>query len=287
MSSKKITELNTIGNRIKTIRKDLSIKEFAKRLGITPAYIYDLEANKKNKISDTLAELISAKFNISRQWIITGLGWMYYPQNPIETSKWIKEMIEKNKVKRVVIIKYFDDDRKKINGFVIETEEGVFSVNRIPYHINVEYYVEMLKAIRNKSTPVGIITTEKTTPEFDSIDLSMYLTEATYLTSIIDIEIVNAYNTATDQMEKFIERDKEVAMQRLEISYDSNFVNLVRKIDQIYSNGNFDEKAKLLGTVEVLYNDLMRRMAIQKSQSQISSVIEKTERSKIDTGEES
>lgn len=287
MSSKKITELDTIGNRLKIVRGDLPIKEFARQLGITPAYIYDLEGDKKTKISYTLAELISSKFNISRQWVMTGLGWTYYPQDSIKTINWIKEMIEKNKVKRVAIIKYFDDDKKKISGFVIETEYGVFSVNRIPYHVNVDHYIKMLIALRDAGASVGIITTDKTTAGFDSIDFSTYLNEATYREGIIDEEIIITY-TPPEQIEEFIRRDKELAMQRLEISYDSNFVNLVKKIDWIIENGNFEENVTLFGTIEVLYNEVKRRTATQKKiQSQSVSVTEKPEQPKIDSGKES
>lgn len=77
MSRKKITELNIFSMRIIKVRNALSVKDFADQLGVTPAYIYDLEAGKKKKISKTLAELISTKFKINKHWLFTGEGPIY------------------------------------------------------------------------------------------------------------------------------------------------------------------------------------------------------------------
>jgi len=48
------------------------VKEFALKLGVSPAYIYDLEAGKKTKISNSLAFLISAQFGVDVDWLLTG-----------------------------------------------------------------------------------------------------------------------------------------------------------------------------------------------------------------------
>lgn len=58
------------------IRGDVSVKQFASELGVSAAYIYALESGEKTAISDTLAALISTKYNLERHWLLTGEGEM-------------------------------------------------------------------------------------------------------------------------------------------------------------------------------------------------------------------
>ena len=75
MSSVKLVELK---NRIKLIRETKGLKksEFADILGISRAYITDIESGKKTKISESLAKLIEFNFHYNSQWILTGEGEM-------------------------------------------------------------------------------------------------------------------------------------------------------------------------------------------------------------------
>ncbi len=75
MSSKKLTELK---NRITYIREDgnLTKAEFAERLGISGAYVTDLEAGKNKNISKPLAQLIYYEFGFISEWTLTGHGPM-------------------------------------------------------------------------------------------------------------------------------------------------------------------------------------------------------------------
>jgi len=66
--------MNLFTERIKLIRGDTPVKEFAGKIGVSPAYVYALESGEKTVISETLAELISTKFNIERHWLLTGEG---------------------------------------------------------------------------------------------------------------------------------------------------------------------------------------------------------------------
>jgi transcriptional regulator with XRE-family HTH domain len=61
-------------DRIKKVRGEMAATKFAESLGVTAQYIYDLEAGRKTKISDTLAELISVKYNISKKWLLFDEG---------------------------------------------------------------------------------------------------------------------------------------------------------------------------------------------------------------------
>ncbi len=71
--------LNQLKERIKKIRKTFNISksEFAKRIGISPAYVTDLESGKKTNISLPLAKLISYEFGINPDWLLTGQGEMF------------------------------------------------------------------------------------------------------------------------------------------------------------------------------------------------------------------
>jgi transcriptional regulator with XRE-family HTH domain len=72
-------DLAQLKNRIKKIREifNLSKSGFAKKLGISPAYVTDLESGKKNNISLPLAKLIFYEFGINPDWLLTGEGPMF------------------------------------------------------------------------------------------------------------------------------------------------------------------------------------------------------------------
>lgn len=69
---------STAGQRIKELRetKGLSQKEFAQMIGISPTHISKVEA-KKDKPSDRVLRLISLKFQVSFEWLLTGQEPMF------------------------------------------------------------------------------------------------------------------------------------------------------------------------------------------------------------------
>jgi len=66
---------NLIGQRITKVRGDLSKAAFARALGVEPAYIGMLESGKGIP-GKTLTELMCLKFNINKDWLLTGEGEM-------------------------------------------------------------------------------------------------------------------------------------------------------------------------------------------------------------------
>lgn len=78
MSSIKLAQLK---DRLREIILENKIdqKEFANRLGISAGYASELLSGKKDKLSDTLAKLISFEFNVYYDWLLTGDGEMIIP----------------------------------------------------------------------------------------------------------------------------------------------------------------------------------------------------------------
>ncbi len=74
--------MTTLADRIKGIRGNASVKAFAGYLGVSAAYIYAIESGEKTVISETLAELISTKYNLERHWILTGEGPIEKKESP-------------------------------------------------------------------------------------------------------------------------------------------------------------------------------------------------------------
>jgi transcriptional regulator with XRE-family HTH domain len=67
--------LNSLGERIKSIRKecDLSQKDFGERINISDGHISAIEKNK-TKPSERLIQLICLNFGINEKWLRTGEG---------------------------------------------------------------------------------------------------------------------------------------------------------------------------------------------------------------------
>lgn len=86
MSIEKLTELS---HRIKEIRDyfNLNKKEFAERLGISPAYITEIESGKKERVSKMLAKLISCEFGVNLNWIEKGEGAKFEDSSNDESSE--------------------------------------------------------------------------------------------------------------------------------------------------------------------------------------------------------
>lgn len=73
-----MSELKNFGERIKKVRKELGLiqKDFAAPIGITDAYISDIEKGKKYP-SVPILQLIAVTHQINRTWLETGNGPMF------------------------------------------------------------------------------------------------------------------------------------------------------------------------------------------------------------------
>ena len=67
--------MSTVNERFKTIRKDLGFnqQQFASELGISQTHISGIENGRDNP-SMSLLKLLCAKFSISEEWLIDGVG---------------------------------------------------------------------------------------------------------------------------------------------------------------------------------------------------------------------
>lgn len=85
-----------MNERIKNIRKKegLSQQKFADKLGIARGNIAAYEVGK-NAPSDAVISLICSKFNVNKEWILTGKGDMYdVPED--ETAAVVSDLLEEN-----------------------------------------------------------------------------------------------------------------------------------------------------------------------------------------------
>lgn len=84
MSSDKLAGLN---KRIEELRlfRLLNKSQFATLLGISGAYVTDLESGKNQKISLPLAKLICYEFGVNLDWLLTGEGPKYREGYPLRT----------------------------------------------------------------------------------------------------------------------------------------------------------------------------------------------------------
>ncbi len=66
----------TLSERLNKIinEQNISKREFAKRVGVSENYIYQLTGNKEklDTISETLAKLIALEFGYDKDWIVNG-----------------------------------------------------------------------------------------------------------------------------------------------------------------------------------------------------------------------
>ena len=75
-----MTDMHT---RLKEIRKymKLSIREFSKEIYVSHSLYHQVEYGNREP-TDRIIQLISSRFNVSKKWIITGLGDMFTSDPP-------------------------------------------------------------------------------------------------------------------------------------------------------------------------------------------------------------
>lgn len=116
-----------MNERIKNIRKKegLSQQKFADKLGIARGNIAAYEVGK-NAPSDAVISLICSKFNVNKEWLLTGKGDMYdVPED--ETAAVVSDLLEESNPFYDIIIsimksykKLDDTSRAALNNLMQE-----------------------------------------------------------------------------------------------------------------------------------------------------------------------
>lgn len=101
-----------VNDRIRELRKllGLSVREFAKRIGISRGYLSDIE-NGKVIPPDRILLLISHTFGISYEWLKEGKGEMWEKK---EVPEWLKEFVENAKDKDIQALQAFIQMLKEV-----------------------------------------------------------------------------------------------------------------------------------------------------------------------------
>ena len=83
-----------IGERINRILNESGLKkvEFAKAIGIDQSYVPKIISGEK-KPSDRVIDCICSKFNVNKEWILSGDGEPYNPPED-EEAAYISELLE-------------------------------------------------------------------------------------------------------------------------------------------------------------------------------------------------
>ena len=78
--------MSDISNRLREIRKyfGLSIKEFSQQIYISNSLYGSIEHGDR-ELSDRICQLIVSKFNVNRDYILTGEGAMFKTDSPPDT----------------------------------------------------------------------------------------------------------------------------------------------------------------------------------------------------------
>ena len=68
----------TQGERVKEVRKSLNLtmEQFGNKLGVTKVAISNIEKEKRN-LTEQMSRAICREFNVSEEWLKTGVGEMY------------------------------------------------------------------------------------------------------------------------------------------------------------------------------------------------------------------
>lgn len=137
--------MNTIGERIKEIRKDehLTQVEFAQIFGLSHSHISNIENNRENP-SETLLLFICSKFNVCYDWLVDGTG----------TRKVMNGYSRRGRINNYNLAsKEFENNYKLMNDDeIIEYTNAAFSALQVissNFNTNKLNRYEILKAQNN------------------------------------------------------------------------------------------------------------------------------------------
>lgn len=105
-------------NRLKLLRETLGLKQgkFAEQLGMSQAYLSDIEHGRKG-FSATLLMALDNK-NVNLHWLLTGEGQMLYsPDYPLSSdlSDKIKKIVHELPLKRQKMILNYAEDQQNLS----------------------------------------------------------------------------------------------------------------------------------------------------------------------------
>jgi len=82
----------TVNSRIKAVRKILGIsqRDFCKGIFLSHSYYANIETGRR-KPNERIHELISNKYNVNKEWLITGKGDMF-TENPPDVE--LEQLVE-------------------------------------------------------------------------------------------------------------------------------------------------------------------------------------------------
>ncbi len=113
--------------RLKQLRKELGLTQqaFADKLNITRTNIAGYEIGSRNP-SDAVISLICEKFNVSEEWLRTGEGEMFPPQDKTDeiakiASDLFKTETESFKYRLITAIAKMDDEDLEALAALVET----------------------------------------------------------------------------------------------------------------------------------------------------------------------
>lgn len=109
--------MDGIKERIKQVRTtlDISQDEFSKRIFISQTLLGEIELGNR-KVKERTIQLITTEFNVSKDWIMTGIGEMFTAPPPdIQLEKLID------------IFKQLD---KSLRDYLLEQSKGLLKIQK-------------------------------------------------------------------------------------------------------------------------------------------------------------
>jgi transcriptional regulator with XRE-family HTH domain len=130
--------MTTFNERVKQIfeQSNLTQSDFARKINVTPAYVWKLLNKDDSKPSDRLVEDISEKLDINKEWLLTGKGNM------------AKELTDQQKVMKYTAMLLKDTDSivaDAIKNFIITYEQLDESSKSVLENIALKYIDNMKK----------------------------------------------------------------------------------------------------------------------------------------------
>ena len=106
-----------VRDRVKLVRNTLNIsqRDFAKRVYISQTLLGDMETGNR-KINDRTLQLISAEFNVSKNWLLSGEGEMFSSPPP-------DLQLEK-------LIEIFNQLDKSLKDYLLDHSRGLLKIQK-------------------------------------------------------------------------------------------------------------------------------------------------------------
>lgn len=205
--------MNTINERIKTVRKDnnLTQKQFADRILVTQSYLSRLESGKEQP-NEKLVKLIALEFDVPTGWLETGIGSQIIDERAFDyyvrgNSDFLQKEVQESMENFTLYLKELNNEviNMAVSAVVLEMKGFLAETTHLTKGMRMNTFEQIASVMLNLCVELKKLSPDISREAFNSIAWNC----SSHLTRVL-LELKDIYFTPeTVNPEMYLYPDKE------------------------------------------------------------------------------